>query len=30
MGERGDEKTAWGTVSGEINVGRGAEGVLVK
>ena len=30
MGARGDEKTAWRTVSGEINVGRGAEGVLAR
>ena len=30
MGERGDEKTAWRTASGEINVGRGAEGVLAR
>ena len=30
MGERGDEKTAWGTASGKINVERGAEGVLAR
>ena len=30
MGERGYEKTAWGTASGEINVERGAEGVLAR
>ena len=30
MGERSDEKTAWGTASGEINVERGAEGVLAR
>ena len=30
MGERGNEKTAWRTASGEINVGRGAEGVLAR
>ncbi len=30
MGERGDEKTAWGTASGEINVERGAEGGLAR
>ena len=30
MGERGDEETAWRTASGEINVGRGAEGVLAR
>ncbi len=30
MGERGYEKMAWGTASGEINVERGAEGVLAR
>ncbi len=30
MGERGDEKTAWGAAIGEINVERGAESGLVK
>ena len=30
MGERGYGKTAWGTASGEINVERGAEGVLAR
>ena len=30
MGERGDEKTAWGTASGKINMERGAEGVLAR
>ena len=30
MGERGDEKMAWGTASGKINVERGAEGVLAR
>ncbi len=30
MGERGNEKTAWGAASGEINVERGAEGVLAR
>ena len=30
MGERGDEKTAWGTASGKINVEGGAEGVLAR
>ena len=30
MGERGDEETAWGTASGEINVERGAESVLAR
>ncbi len=30
MGERSDEKTAWGTASGEINVDRGAEGCTGK
>ncbi len=30
MGERGYEKTAWGTASGKINVERGAEGVLAR
>ncbi len=30
MGERGDEKTVWGTASDEINVERGAEGVLAR
>ena len=30
MGERGDEKTAWGAAIGEINVERGAESGLAK
>ncbi len=30
MGERGYEKTAWGTASGEMNVERGAESVLAR
>ena len=30
MGERGYEKTAWGTASGEINMERGAEGGLAR
>ncbi len=30
MGERGNEKMAWGTASGEINVEQGAEGVLAR
>ncbi len=30
MGERGNEKTAWGAASGEINMERGAESGLAK
>ena len=30
MGERGYEKTAWGTASGEMNVERCAESVLAR
>ena len=30
MGEQYDEKTAWGTASGEINMEQGAEGVLAR
>ncbi len=30
MGDRVYEKMAWGTASGEVNVERGAEGVLAR